>query len=705
MLENGFIGNVFDRNQIKIGDKLSLLCEHIVDAGTDKLLPLAEYKESEFLIGGPLRKDPANKINTDNVQVNTPIFGIWEIEGTKHKKDATKTYLKSRFQWNIPLYEVHSVSESFDTMLDFVDYLQSVGIPSSQFDSYAQDFFLKPNNIIDANNVNSLQLKKSDFYKQTSFFKLNKSLLKLTGFNLQNGKNCEEYIDSVGRKISFYKFTKITEKGEIVKTQSEEKICLQAITKYLDDIYKNKNKNTATKNYVNAFSEFLQDFTSQNFSLIDLESKTGLSKEKLLNKIGEIKSFLENEQSAFDERLIKKIVENNENIRKDFISIVEKNYENELKVYKDDIQKEDSFLKVKQEEKSKLEQEILEIEERKSSLIQFADSFTSSFENKLDELKNSVPEALSSVMFNRSILGASIHTNSEYVNSVSNLNIDDSYSIKDDELEKIESIEDLLYSADDRLDFLNVKSEFRKILIATLYTCDKFHCNLILCGKLSEQIAQTYSFFVYGAKAAVLDCSQDYEPTILSKIESLKAKVVVVRNPFESNWIDKLASISASSEKFFVLTHPFIEDLIIEPKSVYSYFIPLFTNELIDFSKVLDGRISSEDIEIPSIVKLGKDPFVEKQGSLDNPHLSLSKNKELKDVLRYLPSEFSNRYELLKDKIEQITKAMNSKCFISMFIIPFLFATGKIDEKKLNELIEKEDVSNCLKEILGSDND
>ena len=63
--------------------------------------------------------------------------------------------------------------------------------------------------------------------------------------------------------------------------------------------------------------------------------------------------------------------------------------------------------------------------------------------------------------------------------------------------------------------------------------------------------------------AAVLNCSQDYEPTIFSKIESLKAKVVVVRNPFEANWIDKLASISASSEKFFILTHPFIEDLII----------------------------------------------------------------------------------------------------------------------------------------------
>lgn len=705
MLDNVFIGNVFDRNQIKIGDKLSLLCEHYVDAGSDKLLPLAEYKEREFLIGGLLRNAVENKIITDNVQINTPIFGIWEIEGTLHKKDAAKTYLKSRFQWSIPLYEIHSIPESFDSMLDFVDYLQSVGIPSSQFDSYSQVFFLKPNKIIKGNNVNSLQLNRSNFHKQESSFRLNKSLLKLNGFNLQEGKNYEDYVDSTGRKISFYKFTKITDTGEIVKTQSEEKICLQAITKYLDDIYKNQNKNIATKNCVNAFSAFLQYFSSQNSLILDLVLRTGLSKEELLNKIGEIKSFLEKDQKTFDELLIRKIVDNNENIRNDFLSIVAQNYESELQSYKDDIQKERAILTAKHEEKNKLEHEILEIEQRKSSLIQFENSFTRSFESKLDELKKSVPEALSSVMFSRSILGSCIQSNSEFVNSVSISNISDSYSIQENELEKIESIKDLFDCADSRFNFLNLKSEFRKVLISSLYTCDKFHCNLLLCGKLSEQIAQTYSFIVYGAKAAVLDCSHDYEPSILNKIESLKAKVVVVRNPFESNWIDKLASISVSSDKFIILTHPFIEDLIIEPKSVYSYFIPLFTDELIDFSKSLESRISTEDIEIPTIVKFENDPFEEKQESSGDSPLSLSKNSELKTVLRYLPSEISNRYKLLNKKVELITNAKNSKSFISMFIVPYLFATGKIDEKNLDDIKENEDVSNYLKELLGSDND
>lgn len=700
MLDNGvFDDNVFSFHKFNVGDEFFFLCEFYENTDERCLFPMAQYDPISKSIIRRILTDSSKPVKTIRQEANVPEYGIWKLKSI----DSKRVY--SYFEWNTNLYVVHTLPGEFNSKFDVIDYLQNSGISISDFEEFGQEFFVKLNFYIEP-TVNSLLLKRSDFDKFESSYRLKKKLLLLNGTRLVEGSNFNTFNDAHQRKVSFYKYSQIRE-DEIVKvnSQSEEKICLQAITKYLDDIYKNKNKNTATKNYVNAFSDFLQDFTSQNYSILDLVSRTGLSQENLLNKIGEIKSFLENGQSTFDELLIRKVVDNNENIRKDFLSIVAKNYESELQSYKDDIQKERSILTAKQEEKSKLEQEILEIEQRKSSLIQFEDSFTRSFESKLDELKKSVPEALSSVMFNRSIIGSSIQSNREQVNYVSSCNINDSCSINENELEKIESIEELLECADYRFTFLNLKSEFRKVLIASLYTCDKFHCNLLLCGKLSEQIAQTYSFIVYGAKAAVLDCSQDYEPSILNKIESLKAKVVVVRNPFESNWIDKLASISVSSDKFIVLTHPFIEDLIIEPKSVYSYFIPLFTNELIDFSKSLESRISTEDIEIPTIVKFENDPFEEKQESSGDSPLSLSKNSELKTVLRYLPSEITNRYKLLNKKVELITNAKNSKYFISMFIVPYLFATGKIDEKNLDDIKEKEDASNYLKELLGSDND
>lgn len=82
-----------------------------------------------------------------------------------------------------------------------------------------------------------------------------------------------------------------------------------------------------------------------------------------------------------------------------------------------------------------------------------------------------------------------------------------------------------------RFSKLNIKIEFSAILFYSMFLCEKLHQNLIICGKYSEQIAHMYSYIVHGAKAAVLDCSNSYEPTVQSNIESLKAKVIVVKYP------------------------------------------------------------------------------------------------------------------------------------------------------------------------------
>lgn len=691
MLDIGlFDDNVFSFHKFKVGNEFFFLCEFYENADGLFLFPMALYDQSSKSIVRSLRTDPRNPVKTIRQDANVPEFGIWRL---KSIQDSKRIY--SYFEWNTNLYVVHTLPGVFNSKFDVIDYLQNLGISICDFEEFGQEFFVKFDFNIEP-TVNSLLLKRSDFEKFESSYRLKKKLLLLNGTRLVEGSNFDSFNDVHQRKISFYKYSQIRE-DEIVRvsTQSEEKICLNAITKYLDDIYKNKNKNTATKNYVNAFSEFLQDFTSQKFSLIDLESKTGLSQEKLLNKIGEIKSFLEKEQLTFDERLIKKIVENNENIRKDFLSIVEKNYEEELKVYKDDIQKEASFLKVKQEEKSKLEQEILEIEQRKSSLIQFVDSFTRSFERKLDELKKSVPEALSAVMFNRSILNAG--QNSIIAENKTPF-VKDSFLTEKSNIEaEIDSFSTLLKCARNRFSKLNIKSAlYSDVLISTLYSCDKLHFNLILCGTYSEQIAHMYSYMVYGAKAAILDCANPYDPSVQDIIESLKAKVIVVKNPFESNWIDKLATISLLSEKFLILTHPFVEDLAIEPSSVYSYFVPIFTNNFIDLSKAISSTKCVFDRLKPTLYC-----------SIDNnsDFMSNQISIEIDLASRKLLLGNYDKYELLAKTICGYYSQMQSNDFISLFIVPMLFATGRISEQQLNMIASKNSSLKDLNEILVLDND
>lgn len=703
MYGNVFNDNVFDINKFKVGDKFLFLCEYYIDPEDNnaKLLPLALYDAESRLLGSPLRVDSYKRVITRKNIALDHSLGIWEIQAVKNNNDENRVFLLSFFKSEFILNEINIISESFGSIFEFVKYLQSEGIPSRQFELYSHDFFLKPNSIISEQGVNSLRLKRTDFVENGNAYILNKKLEKVVGYELERGKNYENYEDEHGQVVSIYKYTNVTEEGKIVKTQSDDEVCVNSIAKYLECIYKNKNK--AAKNYVKAFSSFLQDFTFQNSSILELVSKTGLSQENLLNKIGELKSFFENGQSPFDELLIRKIVDNNENIRKDFLSIVAKKYESELQSYKDDIQKERAILTAKQEEKSKLEQEILEIEQRKSFLIQFEDSFTSSFESKLDELKKSVPEALSAVMFNRSILSAG--TNSIIAeNKTQTPFVKDCFLTDKSNIEaEIDSFSTLLKCARNRFSQLNVKSAlYSDVLISLLCSCDKLHFNLILCGAYSELIAHMYSFMVYGAKAAVLDCANPYDSTVQHTIELLKSKVIVVKNPFESNWIDKLATISVSSDKFFILTHPFVEDLTIEPSSVYSYFFPLFTKKFIDFTKPkLCANDVFENIK-PTLYFSAESEFEE---NIDSTSKTSQISLELDFVLRTLSSENSDKYNLLANTVKSNFSQMQSNDFISLLMVPLLFATGKISEQQLNRIDSQKDPLKELNEILGFDND
>lgn len=205
-----------------------------------------------------------------------------------------------------------------------------------------------------------------------------------------------------------------------------------------------------------------------------------------------------------------------------------------------------------------------------------------------------------------------------------------------------------------------------------------------------------YSYMVYGAKAAILDCANPYDPSVQDIIESLKAKVIVVKNPFESNWIDKLATISLLSEKFLILTHPFVEDLAIEPSSVYSYFVPIFTNNFIDLSKAISSTKCVFDRLKPTLYC-----------SIDNnsDFMSNQISIEIDLASRKLLLGNYDKYELLAKTICGYYSQMQSNDFISLFIVPMLFATGRISEQQLNMIASKNSSLKDLNEILVLDND
>lgn len=711
MLENIFEDNVFEYNRIKIGDTFSLLCEYYIDPKDNKrkLHPLAVYDQKCKKIGPNLRIEPYHyRLNSKDRYENNNFIAIFDFDVVKNLKNESRPFCSPSKRQDLHIYEVKHISMSFNSMLEFIDHLQNDGIPSRDFglNSESEDFFIKPRKIYGEQKVNSLLVNKFDFECYGSVYTLRKDKLTLDGLFLEEGVNYENYIDEHKQTLSFYKYTKITEQCSIVHTQSEDEICLKEIINYLNSIYKEQNRNSDAKINKKAFSKFLKEMNCQNSAFESLVLKTGFSKDKLIDKVSEIKNYLDSEKESFSEDLVFKIVKNSEVIRNKFLDEVKLNYQNQLQDIKTALQSEESLLNSRQEEKLNLEKEIQRLEDKKDSLSQFEKNFTNSFESKLDELRKSVPEALASTLLNRSIFGSGTMLPINVENSDSIGLVKDSYlDDKNTLATQIDKFDNLLRCAKNRFSKLNIKTEFSSILFYSMFLCEKLHQNLIICGKYSEQIAHMYSYIVHGAKAAVLDCSNSYEPTVQSNIESLKAKVIVVKYPFESNWIDKLSSISDSSDKFFILVHSFIEDLNIEPSSVYSYFLPIFTNKLIDYSKPKVTITSLWADVKPTLYELKSENEGDSQIPYEDDDSNESLFLALEQILSKISSNASERYQMLARKIKANDSNMSDNDFLALFIVPFLYATGKLDEQQLEKTFDNEWHLRDLKEILGSYND
>ena len=49
-----------------------------------------------------------------------------------------------------------------------------------------------------------------------------------------------------------------------------------------------------------------------------------------------------------------------------------------------------------------------------------------------------------------------------------------------------------------------------------------------------------------------------------------------------SGWISRLPEILSKKDIFYVATHPYAEDIQVEPKSLYGFMLPLFTEFLVN---------------------------------------------------------------------------------------------------------------------------
>ena len=57
-------------------------------------------------------------------------------------------------------------------------------------------------------------------------------------------------------------------------------------------------------------------------------------------------------------------------------------------------------------------------------------------------------------------------------------------------------------------------------------------------------------------------------------------QIIKIQNPFSAEWVSHIIEMSTEADKFCIPVHPFIEDVVIEPKGITNYFYPVMTEML-----------------------------------------------------------------------------------------------------------------------------
>ena len=166
-------------------------------------------------------------------------------------------------------------------------------------------------------------------------------------------------------------------------------------------------------------------------------------------------------------------------------------------------------------------------------------------------------------------------------------------------IEQEEDWQDALSILKDELKEAGIADRFCSGFAAYLYVASLNQTSLLLAGPNGYAIADAFSRAFYGRTAAVLDCSEIFSAETLKICLQCADSVLILRNPLNSGWINHLPELVSVPGKTVFAIQPFAEDLLIEPRGLYHYLLPVLTELIVEKipSQNLAGGLPGDTFE------------------------------------------------------------------------------------------------------------
>ncbi len=198
---------------------------------------------------------------------------------------------------------------------------------------------------------------------------------------------------------------------------------------------------------------------------------------------------------------------------------------------------------------------------------------------------------------------------------------------------------------------------------------------LILVGPNSLDIIEAFAAAVCHQTYACLTCDDNYSAQIHNLLGAHQERLVVLNNLISSAYIGHLEEILSHKDLFFIATHPYKEDLQVEPKSLYGFMLPIFTEFLVSESAsgMYTGISMTNEASLFKFSELEDDYAVSKLNSFAPSPLVLNKVNTL----------FARMADLMEEDEDECGY---KDIEVVLALLPLAYAQMKIN--KLEDAIE-----------------
>lgn len=440
-----------------------------------------------------------------------------------------------------------------------------------------------------------------------------------------------------------------------------------------------KFKNRISKENLNIFCDFIQNFSTKDFYR-EIAEERFISIDDAQNSVQQFVSanekFLKSE--IFQDEIFENLIQYCPKLLEKFEKIVSEKWytDNQEKISSADSKLAKIQNQTEEELKNyvELEDEIKILNsqlEKINAEINLRENFVLEIENKIarriESAKKNAADFICEMAFVNPNFGAVQTSKNNFYRTGKFINGAD-YEIED--------ISDFIYTLETEIGIAG--TDFENMLSFASYLTAAYMNKilLLLAGPNARDIADAFSVTLTGKTAAIFDCSNVTALEDLEDVLNSDDEIISVLNPFAPNFIAYLPELVNIGGKFIFAIYPFVEDLKMEPRSFYNYFLPVFTELIID--RPPTRNFSTKYFLSDEL----RQEFKQKYNSDE------------------VPISAEERIKTLKNTAQEISNAKKSAVLFADF--PLAYVKGK-EEKFIAEFNGDEKILEKMREFAGTD--